>query len=112
VRVLGVHPSSFTIRRVFPPQDTTAVAYPALVSLWRKDGSHAWYGAGIGGVLLGLAGAQLGMLACSDTGVDTSGCERSGAIGGALAGVALGALLGASYPRWQLLYDRPPMSVR
>jgi hypothetical protein len=100
-------PQALTLRKIFPPPDLVTVPLAELRTVWQKDGTHTWRGALLGGLALGLLAARLGDLACSDTGIDTTDCQVSAGTVGALAGAGIGALVGASYPRWRLVYEQP-----
>ena len=106
-RLVTFAPQSLTLRKVFPPPDLITVPLADLRALWEKDGTHTWRGALLGALALGALGAKLGAVACSDTGVDTTDCQVTLGTIGALAGAGIGALVGASYPRWRVVYEQP-----
>ena len=105
--LIAYAPQSLTLKKVFPPPDLITVPLAELSAVWEKDGTHTWRGALLGGMALGLLAARIGAVACSDTGIDTTDCQVSAGTVGALVGAGIGALVGASYPRWSLLYEQP-----
>lgn len=106
-RLVTFAPQSLTLRKVFPPPDLITVPLVELRAVWQKDGTRTRRGALLGGLALGVLVSRIGDLACSRTGVNTTDCQISGGMIGALAGAGIGALVGASYPRWRLVYERP-----
>jgi hypothetical protein len=107
-RLVRTTPGGFTVSTPLPPGER-AVLFDDVRRLAVQDGVHVGRGALIGGSVGAVLMASMGVGFGGALGPGIPGCSRlcyaaRGAAGGAVAGLGVGIVVGALFPKWRTVY--------